>query len=48
MRRRWPSRKKLAASADRTARWIGSDAVRELTDEKTLERIARRTPARRG
>lgn len=39
---------KLAASADRTARWIGSDAVRELTDEKTLERIARRTPARRG
>lgn len=30
----------LAASPDKTARWIGKDAVRELTDAKTLERIA--------
>lgn len=30
---------KLAASADRTARWIGKDAVRELTDPKTLQRL---------
>ena len=35
--------RKLAASEDRTARWIGSDAVRELTAEKTLERLARRS-----
>ena len=33
---------KLAASEDRTARWIGRDAVRELTAEKTLERLARK------
>lgn len=32
---------KLAGSEDRTARWIGKDAVRELTDEKTLARIRR-------
>ena len=31
--------KKLADSADRTERWIGKDAVRELTDEKTRARI---------
>lgn len=31
---------RLAASADKTARWIGKDAVRELTNEKTLARIA--------
>ncbi|WP_419912944.1 DNA alkylation repair protein [Hoeflea sp.] len=31
---------KLAASDDRTARWIGKDAVRELTAAKTLERLA--------
>lgn len=30
---------KLAASSDKTARWIGKDAVRELTDPKTLERL---------
>ena len=30
---------KLAASTDRTARWIGKDAVKELTDPKTLERL---------
>lgn len=31
---------KLAASDDRTARWIGKDAVRELTAPKTLERLS--------
>ncbi|WP_281404974.1 DNA alkylation repair protein [Nitratireductor sp. XY-223] len=31
---------KLAASEDRTARWVGKDAVRELTAAKTLERLA--------
>lgn len=35
---------KLAASGDKTAQWIGKDAVRELTDRKTLEMImARKT-----
>lgn len=34
---------RLAASDDRTARWIGRDAVRELTDEKQLARIAARS-----
>ncbi len=40
---------KLAASDDKTARWIGKDAVRELTAEKTLAMIAKRgaTAARR-
>jgi 3-methyladenine DNA glycosylase AlkD len=38
---------KLAASTDRTARWNGKDAVRELTAEKTLERLRARD-ARRG
>lgn len=33
---------RLAASDDRTARWIGRDAVKELTDPAQLERIARR------
>ncbi|MCC6982264.1 MAG: DNA alkylation repair protein [Bauldia sp.] len=33
---------RLAASDDRAARWIGRDAVRELTDEKQLERLAAR------
>jgi len=33
--------RKLAASDDSTARWIGKDAVRELTDAKTLERLAK-------
>ena len=33
---------KLAASSDRTSRWIGKDAVRELTDPKQLERLERR------
>ncbi len=39
---------RLAASPDRTARWIGADAARELTDEKTLERLHRRRRASRG
>jgi 3-methyladenine DNA glycosylase AlkD len=30
---------KLAFSEDKTARWIGSDAMRELTDPKTLNRL---------
>jgi len=33
---------KLAASTDKTARWIGKDAVKELSDAKTLERLAAR------
>lgn len=32
----------LAASTDKTARWIGKDAVKELSDAKTLERLAAR------
>ena len=31
----------LAGSSDKTARWIGKDAVRELTDEKILARLKR-------
>ncbi|MGK6315003.1 DNA alkylation repair protein [Neorhizobium sp. DT-125] len=30
---------KLAASVDKTARWIGKDAVRELSSEKVLARL---------
>ena len=33
---------KLAASSDKTARWIGKDAVRELTDPKQVERLKRK------
>lgn len=33
---------KLAASDDRTARWIGNDAVRELAAEKTLLRLRKK------
>lgn len=33
---------KLAASEDRTARWIGKDAVRELSSAKTLERLRKK------
>ncbi|RJT36194.1 DNA alkylation repair protein [Mesorhizobium waimense] len=33
---------KLAASADKTERWIGKDAVKELSDAKTVERLAAR------
>lgn len=31
--------RELAASSDKTARWIGSDALRELTDPKIIARI---------
>ncbi|MER9206050.1 DNA alkylation repair protein [Mesorhizobium sp. M0771] len=33
---------RLAQSADKTARWNGKDAVRELTNAKIIERIAAR------
>ncbi len=33
---------KLTASTDKTARWIGRDAARELSAEKTLERLKAR------
>jgi 3-methyladenine DNA glycosylase AlkD len=33
---------KLAASDDKTARWIGKDAVKELTDSKQVARIGSR------
>jgi 3-methyladenine DNA glycosylase AlkD len=33
---------KLAGSDDRTARWVGKDAARELTDPAQLARIAKR------
>lgn len=33
---------KLAASDDKTARWIGKDAVRELTSPKQIERLAKK------
>ena len=34
--------RKLAASENKAARWIGKDAVRELTDPAQLERLAAR------
>ena len=34
---------KLAASSDKTARWIGRDAVRELTDPVQIARIRKRS-----
>lgn len=34
--------RQLASDRDPTARWIGSDAVRELSNEKTLARLARK------
>jgi 3-methyladenine DNA glycosylase AlkD len=33
---------RLSASPDKTARWIGKNAVKELTDAKQLERLAAR------
>jgi 3-methyladenine DNA glycosylase AlkD len=36
---------KLAASDDKTARWIGKDAVKELFDPKQIERISARAVA---
>jgi 3-methyladenine DNA glycosylase AlkD len=38
---------KLAASDDRTARWIGKDAVKELTDPKQLERLSKKAVSRK-
>ena len=38
---------RLAGSADRTVRWIGRDAARELSDPKTLARMEKRA-GRRG
>lgn len=35
---------RLAASSDGTARWIGRNAVRELTDAGTLARLSRKRP----
>jgi 3-methyladenine DNA glycosylase AlkD len=37
-----PVAEKLAASKDPTARWIGSDAARELRNPKIIERLRRR------
>ena len=34
---------RLSASEDRAKRWIGRDAVKELTAQKTLERLAARS-----
>lgn len=39
---------KLAASDDRTARWIGKDAVRELAAQKTLDRVTARSTKKSG
>jgi len=38
--------RRLAASDDRNARWIGKDAVRELTDPVQVRRIAARSRGR--
>lgn len=38
--------RELAESRDRTARWIGRDAVRELSDPKTLARMEKRSARR--
>ncbi|WP_340161118.1 DNA alkylation repair protein [uncultured Hoeflea sp.] len=35
---------KLTASDDKAARWVGRNAVRELTDNKVLKRLASRRP----
>ena len=35
---------RLAASDDKTARWIGKDAIRDLNSEATLRRLAAKTP----
>jgi len=37
---------KLAASPDKTMRWIGKDAAKELTDAGQLRRLAAKNPAR--
>jgi 3-methyladenine DNA glycosylase AlkD len=38
--------RRLADSADRTARWIGRDALRELTNSKTMERLTAKAARR--
>ncbi|GLQ58155.1 DNA alkylation repair protein [Devosia nitrariae] len=38
----------LAASPDRTARWIGRDAVKELRDDRILERLREKQQSGRG
>jgi hypothetical protein len=38
--------RELADGDDRTARWIGRDAVRELSDPKTLARMEKRSARR--
>jgi 3-methyladenine DNA glycosylase AlkD len=38
---------RLAASEDRTARWIGKDAIRDLTGEKTLARLEKQRAKKR-
>jgi len=37
----------LAATADKTARWIGKDAIRELTSEKTRARLEKHAAKKR-
>lgn len=37
--------RKLADSSDRTARWIGKEAIRDLTSEKTLAGVDKREAA---
>ena len=39
---------RLAASPDEAARWIGRDAVRELTDPVQIERLTQRAAAKAG
>lgn len=39
--------RKLAASGDRTARWIGTDAAQELSDPVQIARIEKRKTVRR-
>jgi 3-methyladenine DNA glycosylase AlkD len=38
--------RKLAASPDAASRWIGKDALRELTSAAVLRRLERRVPAK--
>lgn len=40
--------RELAASSERTERWIGKDALRDLTEDKTLARLKRRDAATRA
>jgi 3-methyladenine DNA glycosylase AlkD len=40
--------RELAGSDDKTARWIGADAARELSDPKQIARLEKRASLRRG